>query len=171
MLLSYKYRLDPNNEQRQTLDRVLDCGAHRQLYNAALQERREAWQKCRISLYYRDQAKQLKELRTFDEDAAWLNYSSIQQTLRHLDKAFQAFFRRVQAGEEPGYPRFKGKGWFKSVCYLYGDGIRLKADRTLHPACWSAAHLSAPRSSRRRQDQDGHPQAGQAWQLVRQPPA
>ena len=129
MLLSYKYRLYPNNEQRQTLDRVLNCGAHRQLYNAALQERREAWQKCRISLYYRDQAKQLKELRTFDEDAAWLNYSSIQQTLRRLDKAFQAFFRRVQAGEEPGYPRFKGKGWFKSVCYLYGDGIRLKADR------------------------------------------
>jgi putative transposase len=78
---------------------------------------------------YRDQAKQLKELRTFDEDAAWLNYSSIQQTLRRLDKAIQAFFRRVKAGEEAGYPRFKGKGWFKSVCYVYGDGIRLKAGR------------------------------------------
>ena len=78
---------------------------------------------------YCDQAKQLKELRTFDEDAAWLNYSSIQQTLRRLDKAFQAFFRRVKAGEEAGYPRFKGKGWFKSVCYVYGDGIRLKGGR------------------------------------------
>ena len=127
MLLSYKYRLYPNSKQHQALDRVLEI--HRQLYNAALQERRAAWQKCRISLYYRDQANQLKELRTFDEEAAWLNYSSIQQTLRRLDKAFQAFFRRVKAGEEPGYPRFKGKGWFKSVCYVYGDGIRLKAGR------------------------------------------
>ena len=127
MLLSYKFRLYPNNEQRQAMNRILEI--HRQLYNAALQERREAWQKCKISLYYSDQANQLKELRKFDEDAAWLNYSSIQQTLRRLDKAFQAFFRRVKAGEKPGYPRFKGGGWFKSVCYVYGDGIRLKEGR------------------------------------------
>lgn len=127
MLLSYKFRLYPNSKQRQALDRILEI--HRQLYNAALQERRMAWQKCKVSIYYNDQANQLKELRKFDEDAAWLNYSSIQQTLRRLDKAFRAFFRRVKAGEEPGYPRFKGKRWYKSVCYVYGDGIRLKEGR------------------------------------------
>jgi putative transposase len=127
MLLSYNYRLYPNNEQRQALGRILEI--HRQLYNAALQERREAWRRCKISISYTDQANQLKELRTFDEDAAWLNYSSIQQTLRRLDKAFQAFYRRVKAGEKPGYPRFKGKGWFKSVCCIYDDGIRLRDGR------------------------------------------
>ncbi|MHC4088697.1 MAG: RNA-guided endonuclease InsQ/TnpB family protein [Planctomycetota bacterium] len=127
MLLSYKFRLYPNNEQRQAMDRILEI--HRQLYNAALQERRMAWQKCGVSIYYNDQASQLKELRKFDKDAAWLNYSSIQQTLRRLDKAFQAFFRRAKAGEKPGYPRFKGKRWYKSVCYVYGDGIRLKDGR------------------------------------------
>lgn len=127
MLLSYKFRLYPNNEQHQEMGRVLEI--HRQLYNAALQERREAWQKCKISIYYNDQANQLKELRKFDEDAAWLNYSSIQQTLRRLDKVFQAFFRRVKAGEKPGYPRYKGKRCFKSVCYVYNDGIRLKEGR------------------------------------------
>jgi len=127
MRLSYKYRLYPNKEQRQALDRMLEI--HRQLYNAALQERREAWQKCQVSIRYYDQANQLKELRKFDTDAAWLNYSSIQQTLRRLDKAFEAFFRRVKKGDKPGSPRFKGKGWFKSVCYVYGDGARLKEGR------------------------------------------
>ena len=127
MLLSYKFRLYPNHQQRQNLSRILDV--HRQIYNDALQERREAWRKCGVSIRYNDQANQLKEIRSFDSDAAWCNYSSLQQTLRRLNKAFDAFFRRLKAGEKPGYPRFKGKGWFKSVSYVYGDGLRLHGDR------------------------------------------
>jgi putative transposase len=127
MLLSYKFRLYPNSNQRQALDRILEI--HRQVYNAALKERRHAWQRCGVSVRYADQANQLKDVRSFDDDAAWCNYSSLQQTLRRLDRAFQAFFRRVKAGGKPGYPRFKGRGWFKSICYVYGDGIRLKDGR------------------------------------------
>ncbi|HIC95236.1 TPA: transposase, partial [Candidatus Bipolaricaulota bacterium] len=127
MIRSYKYRLYPKRRQGKKLDRILEI--HRQLYNAALQERREAWKRCRVSISYTDQANQLKEIRRFDEDAAWLNYSSVQQTLRRLDKAFRAFFRRVSAGDKPGFPRFKGKGHFKSVCYVYGDGIKLRSGR------------------------------------------
>lgn len=123
MNLSYKYRLYPNCEQRETLDRIL--WIHRGLYNDALTERRLAWEKNRKSINYTTQASQLKAIREFDEDAAWLNYSSIQQTLRRLDKAFQAFFRRVKAGETPGYPRYKGRHRFNSVRYVYGDGLRL----------------------------------------------
>ena len=41
----------------------------------------------------------------------------LQDVLRRLDKSYKAFFRRVKAGEEPGYPRFKGKGWYKSFTY------------------------------------------------------
>jgi len=127
VLLSYKFRLYPNSSQRQALDRILEI--HRQVYNAALKERRHAWKRCGVSIRYTDQANQLKHIRSFDHDVAWCNFSSLQQTLRRLDKAFQAFFRRVKAGETPGYPRFKGRGWFKSVCYVYGDGIRLKDGR------------------------------------------
>lgn len=127
MFLSYKFRLYPNRQQREALNRILEI--HRQVYNAALQERREAWKRCGVSVCYTDQANQLKEVRAFDPDVAWCNYSSLQQTLRRLDKAFQAFFRRVKAGEKPGYPRFKGRGWFKSVCYVYGDGLKLKDNR------------------------------------------
>lgn len=127
MLLSYKYRLQPNREQRQILDRLLEI--HRGLYNDALTERRLAWKMNRKSISYVDQANQLKAIRQFDDDAAFANYTSIQQTLRRLDKAFAAFFRRVRTGEKPGFPRYKGRGWFKSICYVYNDGIRLKGDR------------------------------------------
>ncbi len=86
MLLSYKYRLFPNREQHQTLEHILEI--HRGLYNDALTERRLAWKMNRKSIGYVDQANQLKAIREFDEDAAFVNYSSVQQTLRRLDKAF-----------------------------------------------------------------------------------
>ena len=105
MLLSYKYRLYPNPDQRQTLNRILET--HRQVYNAALQERRDAWKRCGISIRYTDQANQLKEIRSFDADIAWCNYSSLQQTLRRLNKAFEAFFRRVRAARTFGSPNRK----------------------------------------------------------------
>ena len=50
MIRSFKYRLYPNTQQRQALHRILEI--HRQLYNAALQERREAWKRCRVSISY-----------------------------------------------------------------------------------------------------------------------
>lgn len=91
MILSYKYRLYPNSSQRQALDRILEI--HRQVYNAALKERRHAWKRCGVSIRYVGQANQLKDIRSFDDDIAWCNYSSLQQTLRRLDKAFQLDFR------------------------------------------------------------------------------
>lgn len=127
MKRSYRYRLKPNRRQTHTLNRIVE--SHRQLYNAALQERREAWRMRRVSVSYSMQANQLKEIRAFDDKIAFLNYSSCQQTLRRLDKAFAAFFRRVKAGEKPGPPRFKGRRRFKSVAYVYGDGVKLKEGR------------------------------------------
>jgi putative transposase len=41
----------------------------------------------------------------------------LQDVLRRLDKSFKSFFRWVKNGETPGYPRFKGKGWYKSFTY------------------------------------------------------
>jgi putative transposase len=127
MLLSYSYRLYPTTEQRQLLGRIIEI--HRSLYNDALTERCLAWKTSRKRISYLDQAKQLKAIRAFDADAAWVNFTSIQQTLRRLQKAFAGFFRRIKAGEKPGLPRYKGKGWFDSVCYVYGDGLRLKNGR------------------------------------------
>jgi putative transposase len=69
---------------------------------------------------------QLKDIRAFDpkHQDRW-SFSSQQATLRRLDEAFAAFFRRVKNGERPGYPRFKGAGHFDTVEFPQdGDGCR-----------------------------------------------
>ena len=120
---TFKYRLYPNREQSAAFDYQLSEA--RSLYNAALQERREAWRMQRISLNYFDQANQLKEIR----DAGNLdlaNFSASQDVLRRVDKTFKAFFRRIKAGEKSGYPRFKSRDRFNSYSFpVWGDGCHL----------------------------------------------
>src|SRR6266852_7227626 len=100
---------------------------HCSLYNGALQERRDAYRHpSRTSITYGMQSAQLKEIRAFDPEkqGRW-SFSSQQATLRRLDKAMQAFFRRVKAGQKPGYPRFRGTGWFDTAEFPKdGDGCR-----------------------------------------------
>jgi putative transposase len=121
---SFKFQLRPTRQQEIALVAMLDD--HRALYNAALEERRDAWRHpSRTSVSYVMQAGQLSEIRAFDPDQARWSYSSQQATLRRLDRAFGAFFRRVRAGETPGYPRFKGRNWFDTVDWPKdGDGCR-----------------------------------------------
>jgi putative transposase len=121
------FRLRPTARQHVALTACVD--AHRELYNAALQERRDAWShasKTRIS--YGDQSAQLTGMRAVRPDQGVWSFSSQQATLRRLNKAFAGFFRRVktaQAGVRPGYPRFKGKARFDSVEWPKdGDGAR-----------------------------------------------
>ncbi|WP_200302640.1 RNA-guided endonuclease InsQ/TnpB family protein [Streptomyces adelaidensis] len=125
MIRAYKFRLRPTVRQEQALREMLRD--HCSLYNGALQERRDAWRhSSKTSIRYGDQSGQLKEVRAFDTErqGRW-SFSSQQATLRRLDKAFQAFFRRVKSGEKPGYPRFKGVGHFDTVVFPKdGDGCR-----------------------------------------------
>jgi putative transposase len=123
---NFRYRICPRAADAAALREVLRL--HRELYNAALQERRDAYRKCGISISYNDQAAQLKEIRSVREDLAALNFSALQQTLRRLNKAFTAFFRRVKAGQKPGFPRFKGADRFRSVSFVHGDGSKLRVD-------------------------------------------
>lgn len=119
-----------NPQELAAIRQAIEVWKHLPIYLwDALTERRLAWQMNRKNISYIDQCNQLKPIREFDAAAAFVNYTSIQQTLRKLDKAFDAFFRRVKAGEKPGFPRYKGKGWWKSIRYAYGDGVRLKCDR------------------------------------------
>jgi len=128
MIRAYKYRLYPTKVQIEHLTRILDI--HRWVYNDALTERTEAWKMCRQSVSYYDQAMQLKAIRRFDPDVAWCNFTSLQQTLRRLNKAFGTFFRRVKQGlDKPGYPKYKSRKTFRSVSYVYNDGIRLRNGR------------------------------------------
>ncbi|WP_234536752.1 RNA-guided endonuclease InsQ/TnpB family protein [Streptomyces shenzhenensis] len=133
MIRAYKFLLRPTARQTAALGEMLRD--HCSLYNGALQERRDAYRHTsKTSIKYGDQSAQLKDIRAFDPErqGRW-SFSSQQATLRRLDKAFQAFFRRVKAGQMPGYPRFKGAGHFDTVTFPKdGDGCRW--DSTPHDA-------------------------------------
>lgn len=128
MRKAFKYRLFTNKTQEAKLERLFDSA--RFLFNNALEHRIVCWKQWRKSINYYDQANTLKEIRSFDEGIAKLNYSASQDILRRLDKSFQAFFRRIKTGDKPGFPRFKGKDRFHSITFpSYGDGIKLKSGK------------------------------------------
>ena len=128
---AYTFRLYPTRKQAQALQWTLDrC---RELYNAALQERRDAYRMCGTSITYYDQANQLPEIKQIREEYQAIHSQVLQDVLRRVKKAFDAFFRRCTNAEEPGYPRFQGKNRYDSFCYPQG-GYSLTAD---HRVCLS----------------------------------
>lgn len=124
MRKAFRYKVYPTRRQAAALQAQLDQA--RALYNAALQERRDAYRKARTSLNYYDQANQLKAIRA-DGSLGLANFSACQDVLRRVQKTFDAFFHRVKAGEKPGYPRFKGRSRFDSFAFpSYGDGCKVR---------------------------------------------
>jgi putative transposase len=116
------YRLYPTPAQDASLQAQRE--AHRLLYNAALEQRRAAWKRQRVSVSFAEQCRDLTELR--HEEPTPLPAQSAQHTLKRVARAFDAFFRRIKAGtEQPGYPRFKSRKRFKGWSYpTHGDGWR-----------------------------------------------
>src|SRR5450631_3045370 len=117
------YRMYPSPAQEAALLDML--GMHQRLYNAALEQRIAAWRRTRTSVGFVDQCADLTELRAADESYAAINAQSSQVTLKRLDLAFAAFFRRVKTGQTPGFPRFKAFDRFSGWGYKsHGDGFR-----------------------------------------------
>ena len=132
-LKAYKYRLYPNKEQTEKLQWVLDrC---RELYNAALQERRDAWRMGRVSLSYNQQAAQLPEIKELRPEYHAIHSQVLQEVLRRVKKAYDNFFRRVTFGQTPGYPRFQGYGRYDSFTYVRHE---------VAPFEWYAAYTAHP---------------------------
>jgi putative transposase len=128
MRRAYVFRLRPTARRHVALAACVD--SHRELYNAALQERRDAWTHDKTRINYGDQSAQLTEIRSLRPDQAQWSFSSRQATLRRLNKAFAGFFGRVKAGQTPGYPRLKGKARFDGVEWPKdGDGARWLPDQ------------------------------------------
>jgi putative transposase len=103
---------------------------HRRLYNACLDERKTTYETTGRTVKYTEQSARFTATRKTNPFYAEINFSSAQATMRRLDKAYKAFFRRVKAGEKPGYPRFKGRDRFDAIEFpTYGDGIKLNGNR------------------------------------------
>jgi putative transposase len=125
---TYKYRLQPTAAQRSALLRALD--ACRWVYNTTLEVRRDAWDINGDTLTRFDTIKLIPGWKAEQPFLYNAHSQCLQEVCKRVDLAFEAFFRRVKAGEKPGYPRFKGRGWYDSMTYpQYGNGVKLAGDR------------------------------------------
>ena len=127
MILTYRYRLLPTKRQHQALESILE--SQRQLYNAALEERIDAYRKAGLSRSYIDQTKALTEWRQSDPEARAFPVALQRAMLKRLDNAYKGFFRRVKAGGKAGFPRFRGKGRFDSFGFRAFSGISWEVGR------------------------------------------
>jgi putative transposase len=118
-----RYKLYPNRSQLEALERW--NGLHCDLYNACLEQRRRAWAKGKRITYY-DQQNELPRLKAEFPEYIPLGAHALQETVRRVDRAFQAFFRRVQRGEKPGFPRYKSRRSFVGFCYPDKAGWRFE---------------------------------------------
>lgn len=114
MLRTFQSRLHPNATQRAMLERILADNC--ETYNAALQERKEAYKLERKSISYYDQQAELTELRK-DERFQWIACDIQRDPLRRVDRAMKAFFRRCKARQKPGFPRFRSRQRYDSFAF------------------------------------------------------
>jgi putative transposase len=121
---TFKYKLEPTTQQEQELGRVLGlCGW---LYNTALEQRVTAYQRRHLSVSRYQQEAELKDIRAAMPEYATIHSHVLQDVLARLDKTYQAFFRRLNAGEKAGFPRFQGRERYHSFTYKeFGNGTAL----------------------------------------------
>jgi len=128
MFKTFKYRLYPSHTQERLLSETIETC--RRWYNTCLEERKTAWEERHESVGKYTQLRKVKDLRGANPYAANVHSHILQVVVADLDKAFAAFFRRVKAGETPGYPRFKGRGRYNSFGLKeLGNGFRLDGRR------------------------------------------
>lgn len=134
MRRTYKFRLYPNGNTEVGLYRTLSTCRH--LYNDALSDRKRQAEMYMLPverdwINYYDQAEKLKADKQTNPYLKEVYSQVLQDVLRRLDKSFKNFFRRVKNGENPGYPRFKGRNRYDSFTYpqsgffLEGDKLHL----------------------------------------------
>lgn len=125
---TFVYRLYPTKTQERRLAETLDVC--RDWYNACLAERRDVYEAEGRTVSKFEQLAKVKDFRKSDPRAGQVHSHVVQVATTDLDKAFQAFFRRIKTGEKPGYPRFKGYNRFDSFGFKeYGNGFKIDGRR------------------------------------------
>lgn len=102
MQLAFRFRFYPTPEQANLLARTFGCV--RYVYNWGLALRRDTYKEEERSASFAETCRKLTVLKQ-QEDTDWLKEVScipLQQTLRHLDRAFSNFFTK-----RASYPHFK----------------------------------------------------------------
>jgi putative transposase len=124
-----RVKLYPTPSQQARLHACL--GVCRELYNAALQQRRDAWRSRHLRIDHKRQYAELTELRKSDPRVASV-YRELQDAALHkLDLAFRAFFARCKKGEAPGYPRFRSARRYHALEFPHGNrALKFNAAQT-----------------------------------------
>lgn len=125
---TFVYRLYPTKPQARLMEATLETC--RRLYNQCLAERKQAWGQEQRTVGKYEQLRGVKVYKAENPYAKRVHSHVLQTVVQDLDKAFQAFFRRLKAGEKPGYPRFKGRNRFRSFGFKeYGNGFKVDGRR------------------------------------------
>lgn len=130
MRRAYKYILKLTDEQKLAVEQMLDT--HRHLYNEALAMRIAAYEEDGRTLRAFDQTRWYTTIWRDHPFYAQIDVYSAHLTIKRLDLAYQAFFRRVREGsQKPGFPHFKSKDRYNSIIYGYKMGATLVDDHTV----------------------------------------
>jgi putative transposase len=125
MLLCKKIRLQVSEQDAATLEFMQ--GKCRGLYNWWVMKLRagERWN-------WQNAKKTLAASRKVDPDIDQVYGKLLAEVYFRLDKAMQAFFKRVAAGEKPGFPRVRPRHRFFTLCYpaMY---VRVEGNMVLLP--------------------------------------
>jgi putative transposase len=125
---AFVYKLRPTRAQRARLEQTLETC--RRLYNQALAERKDVWEQEQRSVGLAEQSAALPAMKETSEFLPLVYSQVLQDVIRRVDRSFAHFFRRCKKGETPGYPRFKGTGWYDSFTYpQWGSGVNLRDGR------------------------------------------
>lgn len=127
MRKSFKYKIIPLGNAEEKAFKTLDLC--RFLYNCALEERILAYRDSK-SLSYYDQQNELPDLKEAFPEYKEVGAHVLQNVLKRLDTVYQNFFRRVKTGKgKAGFPRFKGRNWFRSFTFPDNSGWKVKKNR------------------------------------------
>ena len=128
IIKTFKFRIYPSRSQAKSLESIVETC--RRFYNSCLEERKTAYEERKESIGVFAQLRRVKIGKENNEYAKNIHSHVLQVVVQDLDKSFRAFFRRVKAGETPGYPRFKGRNRFDSFGLKeYGNGFKLDGRR------------------------------------------
>ena len=112
---TFQYRLYPTKKQLKRLEAILEeC---RWLYNHLLEMRKTTYEQTGMGLTLYGQQATFPILKAERPSLSTVHSQVLQNVAVWIDLAFKAFFRRVKAGEAPGYPRFRGPDRYDSFYY------------------------------------------------------
>ncbi len=128
MLKAFQYKLYPSRPQERKLEATRETC--RRWYNDLLAERKTAYEERKETIGKYEQLRRVKEHKASNPWAAEVHSHVLQVVVADLDKAFQAFFRRVKSGEKAGYPRFRGRNRYDSFGFKeYANGFKIDGRR------------------------------------------